>query len=342
MFLLSCVESGRYGFLLLEPFLTRRHSLELVVILGLTSLLAWQWGKANYGATLASPTPVVASPVRAGPATPVPVFYEADGKVCRVEASGRTLSCPGAWPSLSRDRRRVAYFADGQLWVQDASGAPRRLLTDPGLVGGFASWSGDDRWLYFPLDREKGLCIYRIPAGGGEPTFVCKGDSVFCSPAGAHLAVVEGVGLYLTSPDGSERQLIHESGTFPSWAPDGSRLVYSTVEENNLRCYDVAAVRSTKLRAQAISPSWSPDGKYIVFTPISNTDKFCVMRADGSEERVLGTSYGSPHWMGDRIVSVEFTLKGINAWTVKPDGSDRKLLLRHFSREIPTLATEPR
>ena len=110
-------------------------------------------------------------------------------------------------------------------------------------------------------------------------------------------------------------------GASPSWKPDGSRLVFSFVPQNeagNFELYqiDLETRKITRLTYQDgydISPAWSPDGSRIAFISTRHdpyTDlpesykvrELYVMNADGSHVARLtddDVMDGSPTWSPD-------------------------------------------
>ena len=124
--------------------------------------------------------------------------------------------------------------------------------------------------------------------------------------------------IYVSHLDGTEKKKVTDNRTinlFPSWAPDGNRLVYTSyktgkpqVLEFNLftnRETPIATPEALYLRAK-----WSPDGKHLAI-PVErerNVDLYLLNRAGHIVERL--TSHRSidisPTWSpaGDRIAFV--------------------------------------
>ncbi len=112
------------------------------------------------------------------------------------------------------------------------------------------------------------------------------------SPDGTELAYTdwraEVSRVYTMRPDGSERQLMLENASSPSWSPDGSKLV--VVREDSTRddpSMTLAVVSSdgSQLRDLApgddyvAQPEWSPDGKLIAY--IGETGRVRLISPDG-------------------------------------------------------------
>ena len=100
--------------------------------------------------------------------------------------------------------------------------------------------------------------------------------------------------------DGTEtRELIHgpiNSG-FPSWSPDGKRIVYRvwSDEEHGLRILNLEDGSVSKLTDGYDNfPRWSPAGNLIEFTSFRNSDfDVYTIHPDGSDLRQLTTTPGN-------------------------------------------------
>src|SRR5262249_44425979 len=136
--------------------------------------------------------------------------------------------------------------------------------------------------LVLSADGSSRSVIFRDPdKNAAAPAWSPKGDRIVFAlgqfipfrPARqpAHLALV--------SPDGKDLQMLtsgERNDGFPSWAPDGRRVVYRSTERlgadkivKNLRVIDVETRKVQELTDGAHNdnfPSWSPDGDLIVFT----------------------------------------------------------------------------
>jgi TolB protein len=85
---------------------------------------------------------------------------------------------------------------------------------------------------------------------------------------------------------------------YPSWAPDGRKLAFSSTREGNTDVYvmnadGTAQTRLTTDAAEDYAPAWSPDGRKILFLtkrhghpPYWNNELY-VMNADGTAETRL-------------------------------------------------------
>lgn len=159
------------------------------------------------------------------------------------------------------------------LWLADALGSGRRLLT-----------------------REPG--IQQHPAW---------------SPDGTRIAYVAGKAyrsteLYVINADGSERRRLttnHAHEALPAWSPDGTRIAVASEMTGDYEIWLVNADGAdprqlTSAPGLDTHPAWSPDGRSIAFTTNrSGALEIWVMRADGSGQRPLEQAEGGgcdPSW----------------------------------------------
>lgn len=103
---------------------------------------------------------------------------------------------------------------------------------------------------------------------------------------------------------------------YPTWSPDGSRLVFYSDQAKDREIYSIRAdgtdlKRLTNSPGPDEDPDWSPDGKQIVFQSSranrGNGRSLFVMNADGSKPRplaLLPKTNSVPRWSprGDEVL----------------------------------------
>ena len=159
------------------------------------------------------------------------------------------------------------------IYIMEVSSRKLRKLTNHHGIDTEPDWSPDGRFIYFTSNRSGAPQIYQIPFGGGSPKRLTFEGNYNAAPT--------------VSSDGKYLSMVHNSGqgyrigildlqrnTFrlltngsldegPSFAPNGSMIIYSTHHNNSTVLSAVSAdgrVRQ-RLRLQegkVREPAWSP------------------------------------------------------------------------------------
>ena len=181
-------------------------------------------------------------------------------------------------PSFSPDGTRLALSlskgGNPDIYIMDLGSRQTTQVTRHFAIDTEPRWTQDGQVLYFTSDRSGKPQIYQVPPGGGEPTRVTFEGQYNASPSvvnakGIKLAMVQGSGnVYriavldratnqytLVSP-GSQDEA-------PSFAPNGSMLLYAASEGSRGVLYAVSADGRVRQRlglaeGDVREPAWGP------------------------------------------------------------------------------------
>ena len=267
-----------------------------------------------------------------------------------------------------------------EIYVMNAEGANLQKLTNNPAADHSPSWSPDGKRIVFMSARDGHVDahgspifeIYVMDADGGNPQNLTNNLSYETSPSwspdGKRIAFDSNRDgrfnweIYVMDADGGNVQRLtnnpdpngHPDDRYPSWSPDGKRIVFSARREGHVVhnldiTYEIYVMdadgqneqRLTENRNNDWYPSWSPDGQRIAFASdrkgdLGNFD-IHVMDADGGNQQKLTNHRAwdsSPSWSpnGKRIV---FRSKRDGNWEIyvmDADGGNLQNLTnnRHF------------
>jgi TolB protein len=228
------------------------------------------------------------------------------------------------WPALSPDGRQIAYYRmkDSGIYVANVDGSNTRKIL------GFANtccaqWSPDSKRLaYFQGDIKKlGGSIYVVNADGSNPVPIAIGFN-------------------------------------PSWAPDGSRLVYTSCQPNTFQCGLFTVDLQTKTptlitRDNGANPQWSPRGDKIVYQADDGKGHINVfiVNPDGTGLKQLTSGRsndGQPTWSRDGNYIFWRSDQNGAGWalfSMRPDGSNPRRLINNIPATVmwgrESLSTSP-
>jgi Tol biopolymer transport system component len=266
-------------------------------------------------------------------------------------------------PNVSPDGSLLAYLprASSEIRVVGVDGMnDRRLVPEAQVPPDFTSatqvdgWSPDGSRLLFERSNDiyvvdlKTLVVtalthtpkpirimidnFGVPVA--RPSMGEEGYAAW-SPDGTTIAFVRGGDLYLMKPDGTgARRLVRLGDRMvqaPVWAPDGSALVFSTVQfggtyplycgqhGGGLHIVRVDGSRLRKLTDDACDGqvAWSPGGDRLLFSAGGSVD---LMRIDGSGRTTVAPRAESPAWSPDGR-RIAFLVDQRWLYVARPDGS---------------------
>jgi TolB protein len=229
--------------------------------------------------------------------------------------------------------REPGVFQTHIAWVRESEAGKQIVASD---------WDG-----YAPQPLT-GASLNLLPAWSPDGKSIAY--SSFREGTGAHLFVVD-VATQKIRP----LLLTGDFATGASWSPDGSRLVFSSSQNDNTDVYlaqadGSGAKRLTDSRGIDVSASWSPDGKRIAFvSERAGTPQIYTMAADGSDVRRLtfqGNYNQEPAWSpkGDLIAfSGRDEHRVFDLYTVAVDGGKvTRLTQNQGTNEKPSWAPNGR
>ncbi|SES29718.1 component of the Tol biopolymer transport system [Lentzea xinjiangensis] len=279
-----------------------------------------------------------------------------------------------AHPQLSPDLRTVVFGSRGDLWLVGVDGGEPRQLTGTGSDESWPAFSPDGTQVAFSGDRDGSREIYRMPVAGGAVTRVTNepnGDAgePAWNPVDGRIAYTlwtgdvpqvrvltgTGVGTPLLGGDQAAWR-----GHWPAWLPDGSRLLFLSLDQvcscpadpNAVKVYRADTTPGLPLTAppdlllgenrHLSSPSWQVDGsgpRLLVSrtsAPTWFTATLQDIRPDGSDPRDLGVTVlrEDPEAVNDPNLLFR-PRPGFDPWATRqsysPDG--RQILLSRFEDE---------
>ena len=205
-----------------------------------------------------------------------------------------------------------------QIFVMNADGSGKRLLSHAGAHSDSASFSKDGKHIVFLSDRGGQGQIYVMDSDGSHVkklthTFDWRHSPVF-SPDGKKIAFDAGVPdkteIFVMNADGSDIQQLTNNDAWdvdPEFSPDGTKITFSSYRDTDGEIYVMNSdgsnpVRLTHEKWWDATPVFSPDGSKIVFTSQCEDDDIFakggddglthvwLMDADGKNRRQLTKS----------------------------------------------------
>jgi TolB protein len=180
-------------------------------------------------------------------------------------------------PSFSPDGKKMAMTlsrsGNPEIYVRDRATGRLQQITEHWSIDTEPVWSPDGRYVYFTSDRGGRPQIYRVSPSGGTPDRVTlEGDynaRASVSPDGRRIAVAQGRGneyRIAVWDIETERFTVLTPGKLdesPSFAPNGSMILYATREDGRGVLSAVSADGNVRQRlilseGDVREPAWSP------------------------------------------------------------------------------------
>jgi len=180
-------------------------------------------------------------------------------------------------PSFSPDGSKLAltlsYGGSPDIYVMNLATREKVQLTKHFAIDTEPTWMPDGQSLIFTSDRSGKPQLYQVSAGGGDATRVTfSGDynaKATISYDGKHIAMVQGTGnvyriAVLDRTTGESKAIsVGNLDDEPSYAPNGSMILYAATEGSRDVLYAVSADGRVRQRlvladGEVREPAWSP------------------------------------------------------------------------------------
>lgn len=211
----------------------------------------------------------------------------------------------------SPDGAQIAFVSDRtgdeEVFVMNADGNNVRNLSNSPARDIHPYWIADGSQIFFNSTRDDSedylLHIYRMKPDGSELTRLTTGDNTetcaHLSPGGDRIVFLKGDvsanrdDICLRASDGSGEVKLTDDGDrdgWPSWSPDGSKVVFSTQEWGEFRLYVINPDGTGRKRLVPGKKGFSdvraevaPDGAEVIFNREKNDSTIAIMIAKTTE-----------------------------------------------------------
>ena len=245
------------------------------------------------------------------------VSFDIDAGVINTDPNVPTTG--HSFPALSPDGSKIAFSANGGIWVVNNDGTNPNLISFEG--DSQPAWSPDGTKIAFSSTRTGVPQIFTMTPIGTEVTNISNDPNgndrmPTYSPDGSKIAFqrtpngINPVGkIWTMNANGSAQMQITlglGNDERPTYSPDGMTIAFSTNRDGNYEIYKILAVggvatRLTNNAASDRNPSWAPDNSAIAFGSDRNAGlKVWAIAPDGTNpSQVNGNNDGGgdqPSW----------------------------------------------
>src|SRR5215216_7573523 len=253
-----------------------------------------------------------------------------------------------AYPGQNGRIAYVSHLPNGlhEIYIMKPNGTDRKKLTNNLAYDTSPTYSPSGTKIAFASVREGGVSeIYTINAQDGSDrrnlSGSTNGKDPAYAPSGTKIAFV-GQGedediLVMNAKDGSAKKNLTNTPPVngyevrerdPAYSPGGTKIVFykETFRPHDVDLYTINAngtgvKQITDYKGKEYSPDWSPSGQRIVFYQVTRTKgaRIVTIRPDGTDRQLVVQDGSDPIWSPDGR-KIAFTRDG-HAYTVNPDGS---------------------
>jgi TolB protein len=195
------------------------------------------------------------------------------GKRTKISSQPGINSAPAWSPDGSAIALTLSTGGDPEIYILDIASGKLRKLTNHYGIDTEAAWSPDGRFIYFTSNRSGSPQIYQVAFGGGTPKRLTFEGNYNAAPSvsadGKTIAMVhrndEGYRIGVLDIERNVFRLLTDGvlDEAPSFAPNGSMIIYSTRHNNSTVLSAVSSDGRVKQRLRlqrekVREPSWSP------------------------------------------------------------------------------------
>lgn len=231
-----------------------------------------------------------------------------DPQLWIVNADGtnqRPMATVGEWTDWSPDSTRLVWTDSvfttdntgelARMWIGDvATGEVIQL----GPRGNGTQWLPDGEHISYVPGEDPAVGIVVMPVAGGEPREVIAGTGGWWSPDGESILVDREEGIVIADADGSNERLLLADRYTPAWAPDGTRIAFSAVDDAGTFLVGVADLDGNVLweEVPGTTPAWSPDGTKLAVEVFDPEGPFVAILDAASGEVLWELEGRFPDW----------------------------------------------